>query len=105
MIASLTGSRLRMMNRMPDRKTAPSATWPRMAHPQHHAVGEVGVEPHAGSERDRVVGVDPHDRGPDRRGDAGGDEHGPLRSEERRVGKECVSTCRSRWSPYHSKKK
>src|SRR3546814_20335235 len=32
-------------------------------------------------------------------------EHGlldePLRSEERRVGKECVSTCRSRWSPYH----
>src|SRR3546814_4994707 len=28
-------------------------------------------------------------------GDFGG------RSEERRVGKECVSTCRSRWSPYH----
>src|SRR3546814_17378230 len=27
------------------------------------------------------------------------------RSEKRRVGKECVSTCRSRWSPYHSKKK
>src|SRR3546814_5877182 len=27
-----------------------------------------------------------------------GDAH---RSEERRVGKECVSTCRSRWSPYH----
>src|SRR3546814_11111615 len=26
---------------------------------------------------------------------------GQLRSEERRVGKECVSTCRSRWSPYH----
>src|SRR3546814_943439 len=24
-----------------------------------------------------------------------------YRSEERRVGKECVSTCRSRWSPYH----
>src|SRR3546814_4618088 len=24
-----------------------------------------------------------------------------VRSEERRVGKECVSTCRSRWSPYH----
>src|SRR3546814_3441104 len=30
-----------------------------------------------------------------REDDAGG------RSEERRVGKECVSTCRSRWSPYH----
>src|SRR3546814_16330671 len=27
------------------------------------------------------------------------------RSEERRVGKECVSTCRSRWSQYHKKKK
>src|SRR3546814_20504943 len=29
------------------------------------------------------------------------DGGGALRSEERRVGKECVSTCRSRWSPYH----
>src|SRR3546814_4491363 len=29
---------------------------------------------------------------------AGGEQQ---RSEERRVGKECVSTCRSRWSPYH----
>src|SRR3546814_15023519 len=28
----------------------------------------------------------------------------PARSEERRVGKECVSTGSSRWSPYHSKK-
>src|SRR3546814_18831548 len=26
---------------------------------------------------------------------------GMKRSEERRVGKECVSTCRARWSPYH----
>src|SRR3546814_11670365 len=32
-------------------------------------------------------------------------EVGPARSEERRVGKECVSTCRSRWSPSHYKKK
>src|SRR3546814_20841583 len=39
---------------------------------------------------------------------AGNDQHGNAviadgaqRSEERRVGKECVSTCRSRWSPYH----
>src|SRR3546814_1198702 len=35
----------------------------------------------------------------------GRDGHGlslrANRSEERRVGKECVSTCRSRWSPYH----
>src|SRR3546814_16720610 len=28
-----------------------------------------------------------------------------ARSEERRVGKECVSTCRSRWAPSHKKKK
>src|SRR3546814_16609263 len=28
-------------------------------------------------------------------------EQPEIRSEERRVGKECVSTCRSRWSPYH----
>src|SRR3546814_12745672 len=27
-----------------------------------------------------------------------------LRSEERRVGKECVSTCSYRWAPYHEKK-
>src|SRR3546814_18273930 len=32
-------------------------------------------------------------------------QEGPVNgSEERRVGKECVSTCRSRWSPYHYKK-
>src|SRR3546814_14023532 len=30
-----------------------------------------------------------------------GAKDGMIRSEERRVGKECVSTCRSRWSPYH----
>src|SRR3546814_9636605 len=32
---------------------------------------------------------------------AAGDVLHHARSEERRVGKECVSTCRSRWSPYH----
>src|SRR3546814_21042913 len=37
----------------------------------------------------------------------GGYDHQRVveRSEERRVGKECVSTCRSRWWPYHSTKK
>src|SRR3546814_15631398 len=30
-----------------------------------------------------------------------GGEFMPTRSEERRVGNECVSTCRSRWAPYH----
>src|SRR3546814_3379332 len=36
-------------------------------------------------------------------GDIAGDKAAVIgfRSEERRVGKECVSTCRSRWSPYH----
>src|SRR3546814_19403568 len=33
------------------------------------------------------------------------DEPDNFRSEERRVGKEWVSTCRSRWAPYHEKKK
>src|SRR3546814_16101165 len=32
---------------------------------------------------------------------AGFDTLAQVRSEERRVGKECVSTCRYRWSPYH----
>src|SRR3546814_8632549 len=41
----------------------------------------------------RAVGVDLGDREADMRE--------IRRSEERRVGKECVSTCRSRWSPYH----
>jgi alpha-tubulin suppressor-like RCC1 family protein len=31
----------------------------------------------------------------------GDNEGGQLGSEERRVGKECVRRCRSRWSPYH----
>src|SRR3546814_9470878 len=46
------------------------------------------------------------DRSEDHRGRAlvdrvVGEQEGQRRSEERRVGKECVSTCRSRWSPYH----
>src|SRR3546814_11386267 len=36
-----------------------------------------------------------------KRGDAAKAEGNLGRSEERRVGKECVSTCRSRWAPYH----
>src|SRR3546814_13132334 len=36
-----------------------------------------------------------------RRARLGGGRLAPERSGERRVGKECVSTCRSRWSPYH----
>src|SRR3546814_4758370 len=40
-------------------------------------------------------------RGEDREVDAALVKRSLARSEERRVGKECVSTCRSRWSPYH----
>src|SRR3546814_16359786 len=35
----------------------------------------------------------------------GAQVRGPIRSEARRVGKECVSTCRSRWAPFLYKKK
>src|SRR3546814_3651961 len=40
-------------------------------------------------------------RGPEGPPPEEGRKHHCCRSEERRVGKECVSTCRSRWSPYH----
>src|SRR3546814_3202294 len=43
----------------------------------------------------RAAGIDLVDQ------HAAGPRHAKARSEERRVGKECVSTCRSRWSPYH----
>src|SRR3546814_11300402 len=60
-----------------------------------------------------IVGLE--DRGAQRRGEDQRDQYRKRhrrddgdrelaiddRSEERRVGKECVSTCRSRWSPYH----
>src|SRR3546814_17267264 len=51
---------------------------------------ESGVRSHPAVAECGVVGVRAEE-------DAGEDE----RSEERRVGKACVSTCRSRWSPYH----
>src|SRR3546814_9624633 len=58
-------------------------------------------------EHDAVVGPEVGEVGTRLRLFPGG-EHGLFRvlsgiwrSEERRVGKECVSTCRSRWSPYH----
>src|SRR3546814_18880273 len=47
----------------------------------------------------------PRDRQPRRRRRCPRRQAQGQRAEERRVGKECVSTCRSRWSPYHSKKK
>src|SRR3546814_9709068 len=57
--------------------------------PQHEAVAQ----------RMRVI-IDAVDLRDPRIGTRGQQRVGE-RSEERRVGKECVSTCRSRWSPYH----
>src|SRR3546814_16507421 len=52
--------------------------------------------------RGAIVGLTEIAVEPSRRG---GHQDAAIRSEERRVGKECVSTCRSRWSRYHSTKK
>ena len=44
----------------------------------------------------------PKDEAPSKEGETQTKEPNPKeRSEERRVGKECAITCRSRWSPYH----
>src|SRR3546814_11260014 len=61
-----------------------------VAHPV--IVGSPGVEAEPADDARREGDVADIDR-------SGRPEIG--RSEERRVGKECVSTCRSRWSPYH----
>src|SRR3546814_2539819 len=58
----------------------------------------------AGEQADLVGAVAPGEVGVllvGQRLDGSGVEGLATRSEERRVGKECVSTCRSRWSPYH----
>src|SRR3546814_18237419 len=52
-----------------------------------------------------LAGADQQTRGVFRPVLAGRKRGEDARSEERRVGKECVSTCRSRWSPYHYTKK
>src|SRR3546814_5998549 len=67
-----------------------TSTWPRSAATRRRWRASVGM-PAGGSWLRAPVGVDARD----------GAGHVGLRSEERRVGKECVSTCRSRWSPYN----
>ena len=54
---------------------------------------EVGVH--------RLVRISPTDEKKRRQTTFAGVDVLPVRSEERRVGKECVRLCRSRWSPYH----
>src|SRR3546814_10284684 len=63
---------------------------PRGRAQQLHPLGAGTLRPGRDAARVREVGL----RAEARLAAAG-------RSEERRVGKECVSTCRSRWSPYH----
>src|SRR3546814_13331302 len=79
-------------------------------------IGAVGQQ-----RRPVIIGADLHPPLVDANGDRGVDSaivlavaarkqaahavHHLSRSEERRVGKGCVSTCRSRWSPYQYKKK
>ena len=48
-----------------------------------------------------IYRVDEAERGVVQRFGAYTDTTMPVRSEERRVGKECLRQCRSRWSPYH----
>src|SRR3546814_13505159 len=102
------------MIRRPPRSTLPDTFVPyptllRSLQPdaqRQHAVEEAGDRRQILLEAAVLVGeVQPRMLGEGRER-AAGDAPGvkclvELRSEERRVGKECVSTCRSRWSPYH----
>src|SRR3546814_15386962 len=92
----------------PDRRTESRAVVPGeelALHPRYRArCGDCGFLDHAAV--DMMDGHDTVGRQDADRADAVGailqqDSEIILRSEERRVGKECVSTCRSRWSPYH----
>src|SRR3546814_5939519 len=82
---------------------------------EHHPVRHLEAHPGArGIDRTSVARSQPSRRSPDqarrttalpgRRNARSPAAHSWIkaqRSEERRVGKECVNTCRSRWSPYH----
>src|SRR3546814_9036405 len=64
----------------------------------HHAARPVAAEQRDQRRIADIAGLVGHAVAPPVRRDGTDVER---RSEERRVGKECVSTCRSRWSPYH----
>ena len=74
-IHSRIGSTLMMKKMTPEMNTQPSATCQRYLHAAHHGEGEVGVEPHARRQRDRVVGEERHQEAADGGGHAGRDEH------------------------------
>src|SRR3546814_15891680 len=72
-----------------------------VAERQHAFDGEVGQAEGRGDILDLAAFLDQADKAFPLRHFIGVEPRHVLRSEERRVGKECVSTCRSRWSPYH----
>src|SRR3546814_14398097 len=64
----------------------------RLGHDQRLVVGELQPHPREHAWTQRAIGI----------GHIGPQKNPtPARSEERRVGKECVSTCRTRWLPSH----
>src|SRR3546814_14473845 len=76
----------------------------------HEVLGELAAHPGDGlvmqpRARLRRQGERLAQAGGKRRGVLGGEQEAGARSEERRVGKECGRTCRSRWSPYLETKK
>ena len=103
LIASMTASRTRSsvsrMNATPDRNTIPSAVCQASGTPsaaeRHDHGDEEEVLAHAGRQRDRVVGEQPHEDRGQRRSDAGGHEHraevhpgrlaGQVRGQHRRL--------------------
>src|SRR3546814_19864322 len=81
-------------------------------HPQAHADHDLDPLRQGASHQGRgdqlelpEVSPQPQHRRPERNRERTGGGRQRCRSEERRVGKECVSTCRSRWSPTPSNKK
>src|SRR3546814_17129414 len=92
------------------RPSAPLRNLPRRQN-RHHRPMDIYLV--GGAVRDRLLGLPPGDNDfvvvgapPDAMPAAGFKPVGRdfpvfLRSEDRRVGKECVRTCRSRWSPFH----
>ncbi len=59
----------------PGEKNHAERSAPRNVHAQANVISEVGIERHSGSERNRIVGVQPHHQGADRGGEAGGKNH------------------------------
>src|SRR3546814_17451608 len=74
----------------------PGGRPPSIPAPAMYPLGDAVADIDAVGGEDDVAGPLQRFQAPDR-----SKELHAIRSEERRVGKECVSTCRSRWSPYH----